>query len=85
MWKLPALPLAALLTSCASDPITVVKPIIIPAAMFQCAPNPPVPDQPVSDTDLAVFLLRQDDAWRDCRDTLGEVRATFQAQGGETP
>ena len=86
MLRLLVLPLIGLLIGCVNRPAPAQnKPIIIPAAMFQCADAPDVPASPVSDVDTAVFIIRQADALRDCQDTLSEVNAAFVAQGGETP
>jgi hypothetical protein len=86
MWKLLVLPLIGLLIGCGNRPIPAQnKPIIIPAAMFQCADAPDVPASPVSDVDTAVFIIRQAGALKDCQDTLSEVNSAFVAQGGETP
>lgn len=55
--------------------------LIVPDALFQCADYPDVPDpDTASDVDVAVFMLRGEDAWRDCRDTLREVGDLVRAQ-----
>jgi len=56
---------------------------VIPPSLLICAEFPVEPDpNTASDVDLAVFMLRGEDAWRDCRDTLADVADLVSNQEG---
>jgi hypothetical protein len=56
---------------------------VIPPSLLICADFPVEPDPDIaSDVDLAVFMLRGEDAWRDCRDTLADVADLVSNQEG---
>jgi hypothetical protein len=57
--------------------------MVIPPSLLTCAEYPPTPDDTASDVDLAVYMLRGEDAWRDCRDTLADVADLVANQGGD--
>jgi hypothetical protein len=74
---------AALLASCATVERVIRPPLVIPPSLLICAEFPVEPDpDTASDVDLAVFMLRGEDAWRDCRDTLADVADLVSSQEG---
>ena len=75
---------AALLVSCAAVERVIRPPLVIPPSLLSCAEFPAEPDpDTASDVDLAVFMLRGEDAWRDCRDTLADVADLVASQDSE--
>jgi len=79
------LPLALLLTACATTPPATPLPTLN-AAMFRCEAAPDVPTadrlaQDDGDTALAIFITRQSYAHSDCEQTLGEARTTLEIMG----
>lgn len=77
---LPVLLSAALLVSCSSVERVIRPRLVIPPSLLTCSDYPQPPDQTASDVDLAVYMLRGEDAWRDCRDTLADVSALVATQ-----
>lgn len=74
---------AALLASCGTVERVIRPPLVIPPSLLSCADFPVEPDpDTASDVDLAVFMLRGEDAWRDCRDTLADVADLVSNQEG---
>lgn len=76
------LPLTGLLVSCGTVRRVVAPPLEVPESMLRCAEYPAVPGIEASDTELAVFMLRGEDAWADCRDALKAVGELVASQGG---
>lgn len=75
---------AALLASCGTVERVIRPPLVIPPSLLSCADFPVEPDpDTASDVDLAVFMLRGEDAWRDCRDTLADVADLVASQDSE--
>lgn len=81
MSALILLPCAALLASCASAQRIIRPNLIVPNSLLVCQDYPDVPDpDTASDVEVALFLIRGEDAWRDCRDTLTEVGDLIRSQ-----
>lgn len=81
MSALLVLPSALLLASCGHVERVIRPQLIVPNSLLECQPYPEAPDpDTASDVDVAVFMLRGEDAWRDCRDTLREVGDLVRAQ-----
>ncbi len=81
---LTALLSAGLLASCASVERVIRPPLVVPPSLLSCADYPATPDPATaSDVDIAVYMLRGEDAWRDCRDTLADVAALIASQSPE--
>ena len=81
MTALLLLPCAALLASCQTVERVIRPSLIVPNSLLQCQDYPDVPDaDTATDVDIAVFMLRGEDAWRDCRDTLTEVGDLIRSQ-----
>lgn len=58
---------------------------MIPETLKDCSEYPIEPDDPDApdfDTNVSVFMLRSQDAWRDCRETLHDLVATIDEQQG---
>lgn len=73
----------ALLTSCASVERIIRPPLVVPPSLLSCAEYPIEPqDRNAADFDtlLAVWMLRTEDAWRDCRDRLRDVANLIATQ-----
>lgn len=73
-----------LLTSCGTVERVIRPPVVIPPSLTSCTAYPTEPeDRNASDfdTQLAVFMLRGEDAWRDCRDRLRDVANLIATQG----
>ncbi len=79
---LPALLFAMLLASCGTVERVIRPPLVIPPSLLICADYPATPNDTASDVDIAVYMLRGEDAWRDCRDTLADVAALVASQEG---
>jgi hypothetical protein len=70
-------------TACGTVERVIRPPLVIPPSLLICADFPVEPDpDTASDVDLAVFMLRGEDAWRDCRDTLADVADLVSNQEG---
>jgi hypothetical protein len=54
--------------------------VIVPNSLLVCEDYPEIPGEGATDTDLAVFLLRGEFAWRDCRDNLESVADLLASQ-----
>lgn len=76
----PLLLSATLLASCASVERVIRPSVIIPNSLLVCEDYPPIPGEGATDTDLAVFMLRGEFAWRDCRDNLKSVADLLASQ-----
>jgi len=70
-------------TACGTVERVIRPPLVIPPSLLTCAPFPATPDETASDVDLAVYMLRSEDAWRDCRDTLADVADLVSSQEGD--
>lgn len=69
-------PLFIALCGCSSVERIVRPQTIIPPSLLTCSDYPQTPNpEAASDVDIAVYMLRGEDAWRDCRDTLADVAA----------
>ena len=71
-------------TACASDkPLTAVEvriePVVPPADLLTCAPDPAVPDAP-DQRAVASYLIDLWEAGADCRRKLGAVRGFVAAE-----
>ena len=80
------LPLFALLASCATVERVIRPPLVIPPTLLTCADYPVEPSDPLApdfDVQVAVFMVRSEDAWRDCRDTIADVAGLIEQQGGD--
>ncbi len=78
-----ALLFAAWLTGCAPQPpITQIEYVTqaIPTSMLQCLPEPVVPPEPVTDRDIARWIVALRDAGDDCRGALQAVRDYTRGQ-----
>ena len=76
----PLLLSAMLLTGCASVDRVIRPNVIVPNSLLTCEEYPTLPDEEATDTDLAVFLLRTEFSWRDCRDNLNAVAELLEEQ-----
>ena len=77
----PLLLFSTLLVSCASVERVIRPSVIVPNSLLVCEDYPAIPGEGMTDTDLALFILRTEYAWRDCRDTLSDVGALLEEQG----
>lgn len=68
--------------SCGTVERVIRPPLVVPPSLLTCAAYPVTPDDTASDVDLAVYMLRGEDAWRDCRDTLADVADLVASQEG---
>lgn len=59
--------------------ITEIRVPSVPTELRHCEPAAPIPDQPVSDTALASWVLADRRAGEDCRSRLGSVDLLLNA------
>ena len=64
------------MAGCEPKRITVIKP---PADKLQCAAEPAVPDEPVTDAKVAGYIVEQRAAWGDCSQKLHWLKDWFAA------
>lgn len=69
-----------LLQACASAPN--LKPTVLASSQFDCLDEPSVPQDGMTDAELAVYITRLQNAGEDCRKQLAEVKHMLEVQGG---
>ena len=79
---LPALLSVLCLTACATPPQPVAH-LPVPDGLLQCQVRPDVPPDPVTDQDLADWILTLSDAGQDCRDKLNQVHGLLRARDAD--
>lgn len=68
---------ALLSTACAPAATQTVR-LTVPPGLLTCRPAPDVPGEPVTDADLAGWIIDLAEAGDDCRDKLARVRGLME-------
>jgi hypothetical protein len=83
---------AVLLSGCATPPAPSVvqtryevERVTLPAGLLSCLPAPPAAPVPILQSGVATYLVRLDEAYQDCADTVASIAQIENAPANATP